>query len=177
MRIGMTRPFDAAATLSQGPLPHLSRGVLDPLLQVALRAGADLHVDRLAVLEQDQRRDGAHAVADRRLLVLVDVQLDDLHLAVELRRKLFEMRRDHLAGAAPFRPEIHDHRLVDASTSWAKLVSVTAAVMVLSMGIVEWKVGSAPGPVKERDCARSRAWPALFPCISAGIGMTFGPAV
>ena len=78
-------------------------------MQVALRAGADLHVDRLAALEHDERRDGAHALADRGLLVLVDVELDDLHLAVELGRQLLQVGRDHLAGTAPFRPEIHQN--------------------------------------------------------------------
>jgi hypothetical protein len=43
--------------------------------------------------------------------VLVDVHLDELHLALGGAHRLFEHRRELLAGAAPGRPEIDQHRL------------------------------------------------------------------
>ena len=65
----------------------------------------------LAILEHDEGRNGADAVLERRLLVFVDVELGDLHLALHLFRDFLERRRDHPAGTAPLRPEIDDHGL------------------------------------------------------------------
>src|SRR5262249_35195339 len=61
-------------------------------------------------LEDHQRRDRLDAVLGRGLRILIDVELDDLHLAVERARDLLEGRRDHPAGAAPFGPEVHHDR-------------------------------------------------------------------
>jgi len=43
--------------------------------------------------------------------VLVDVHLDELHLALGGADDLFQHRTELLARPAPFRPEIHQHRL------------------------------------------------------------------
>ena len=43
--------------------------------------------------------------------ILVDVELDDLDLAVELAGDLLKRRRDHAAGSAPLGPEIDHHGL------------------------------------------------------------------
>ena len=42
--------------------------------------------------------------------ILVDVELDDLHLFAERTGDLLERGRDHPARAAPLRPEIHHDR-------------------------------------------------------------------
>src|ERR1700731_1668967 len=82
----------------------------NPLDQLALGQRADLLGRDLTVLEDDQGRDAAHAVLGGRARVLVDIDLGDGDLAGELLGDLFERRRDHLAGAAPFRPEIYQDR-------------------------------------------------------------------
>src|SRR5438477_3743293 len=61
-------------------------------LQAALRIGADHGLGRLAVAEQDQRRDRHHVEGDRRVLILVDVQLDHLQLVPALLRDLLHHR-------------------------------------------------------------------------------------
>ena len=81
---------------------------VDPVLQRRFRRRADLVRHHFAVLEHEQRRDAAHAQLGRRFRVLVDVDLDDLHLACHLGRQLFQRRADLAAGAAPFGPEIDD---------------------------------------------------------------------
>src|SRR4051812_1566808 len=42
--------------------------------------------------------------------VLVDVELDDLHLPPAFLRRLLQRRSHRAAGAAPGRPEVHQHR-------------------------------------------------------------------
>jgi betaine-aldehyde dehydrogenase len=83
----------------------------DPLLQLLLRRGADLPGGELAVLEQHQGRDRHDAELRRGAGILVDVELDDLDLAIERFGNLFQRRRDHPARAAPFRPKIDHHGL------------------------------------------------------------------
>jgi len=95
--------------VQEAPFGRLD-GAADPLMQFLLRCGSDLARGNLAVLEQHQRWDRHDAVFGGRVRILVDVELDDLDLVTELTRDLFKRRRDHSAGAAPFRPEIHDHR-------------------------------------------------------------------
>src|SRR3954470_19449559 len=80
----------------------------NPLLQLLLRRGADLARGHLAALEDHQGRDRHHAIFRRRLRAFVDVQLDDLDLVAHRAGDFVQRRRDHAAGAAPFRPEI-DH--------------------------------------------------------------------
>src|ERR1700751_2931381 len=76
-------------------------GGRDLLLELLFGRGADLARGELAVLEQHQGRDRHDAVLLRGRRALVDVELDDLHLAVERTGDLLERGRDHLAGAAP----------------------------------------------------------------------------
>ena len=84
---------------------------LDERGDLALRQRAHEAVDRLAVDEGDHRRDrlDAHLARDGRMLV--DVHLDQLDLALGGLHDLFQDRRELLAGAAPRRPEIDQHRL------------------------------------------------------------------
>ena len=54
---------------------------LEALHQLRLGHEADDPLDRFTVLEQDHGRDAAHTEVHGRVLILVDVQLDDLELA------------------------------------------------------------------------------------------------
>src|SRR5690606_31659606 len=80
--------------------------------ELGLRQGADLARDHRAVLEQHQRGDAPHGVLGRGGRVLVDVQLGDLEPPLVVAGDLVEDRRDHLAGAAPFGPVVHEDRNV-----------------------------------------------------------------
>src|SRR3546814_19612887 len=66
----------------------------------------------LAILEQDHRRDAAHAIFGGSVRMVVDVELGDHHLAVQFVRNFLERRADHLARTAPFGPEIDEDRRV-----------------------------------------------------------------
>src|SRR5262249_21405795 len=70
---------------------------LQPLHQLRLGHEADDPLDHLAVLEQDHRRDARNAKVHGRVLVLVDVELDDPQLARLLSGDLLEYWRDHAA--------------------------------------------------------------------------------
>src|SRR5690349_5016137 len=76
-----------------------------------LRLRPDDRLRDLAVLEQDHGRDRQHLVLDRRLPVVVGVQLYHADI-VALGVDLLEDRRDHPAGTAPSRPEIDKYRSV-----------------------------------------------------------------
>src|SRR6266702_2641846 len=68
-------------------------------------------LDDLPVLEQQQSRDSLHAIAPRRIHRFIDVQLHHLEFARIIVGDLCYRRREHVAWAAPFRPEVHHHRL------------------------------------------------------------------
>src|SRR5437016_13937853 len=82
---------------------------LDPFVELALRQSADLGRRHLATLEQHHRRDAAHAVFARRLRVLVDIDLGGGDPPGHFGGEFVEKRRDHLAGAAPFGPEVDEN--------------------------------------------------------------------
>jgi hypothetical protein len=65
-----------------------------------------------AVLEENQRGDAADAELGRRLGVLVDIQFGHLDLVAVFSGNLVQDGGDHLAGAAPFGPEIQQHGLL-----------------------------------------------------------------
>src|SRR5690606_300301 len=96
-----------------------SRGGKVAVLQVAvkergelgLRQRADAVRLRLPVAVEDHGRDAPDAVFGGGGRVGVDVELRDLELALVLARDVVEHRREHLAWAAPFGPEIDEHRL------------------------------------------------------------------
>src|SRR5882757_6568484 len=100
----MSRPFQISINRSGSDRSG------DPLLQLRLRRGADLARGHLAALEDHQSRDRHHAVFRGRLRALVDVELHDLDLVAHRAGNLVERGGDHAAGAAPFGPEIDDHR-------------------------------------------------------------------
>src|SRR5690606_19527383 len=86
--------------------------LVDHLAELGLADGPDLGGLDLPVLEQQQHRDRPHVVLHGRVAVLVDVDLHHLGLAGVLGRQLVQGRGDHLAGTAPLRPEIDQHRLL-----------------------------------------------------------------
>src|SRR4029450_8319392 len=67
---------------------------------------------RLAVFEENRRRNREHVVARCCDRVLVDVQLRELYAAAVLCLELLENRIDCFARPAPRRPEIQDDRRV-----------------------------------------------------------------
>lgn len=93
-------------------LRHQTNGsaaiAFEEVLQLCAVQGAHLRRDQAAVTEKHQGRDAPDAKASRRSAVLVDVHLDHFDLAGLVFRKLVKQWRDHLAWAAPRRPEI-DH--------------------------------------------------------------------
>src|SRR5262245_51254044 len=108
--------------MAEGPtwwstLRHRGRGREKPLdgeaegaLDRALRLCADDGRSRLAVLEQDHRRDRGNAVPIRQLALLVDVDLDELDLTIALFGNPVENRRDRMTRSAPLGPEVDEHR-------------------------------------------------------------------
>src|SRR5271166_6629067 len=84
-----------------------SDGLGNPSFQFAFRQGADLGGSHLPILEQHQGRDAANAIGARDAGILINVELGYGHLALQLVGDLFQSRADHLAGSAPFGPEIH----------------------------------------------------------------------
>jgi len=78
------------------------------LQRVFVREPDDLLHD-LTALEQQQRRDAADAELERRIRILIHVQLSDDHLAVVILRQLVDRGRQPLARAAPFCPEINEY--------------------------------------------------------------------
>ena len=65
--------------------------------------------------------------------MVVDVHLDQLHLALGGLHDLLEHRGELLAGAAPGRPEIDQHRLaLDASVTSVRNVWVVVSLMTAS---------------------------------------------
>jgi hypothetical protein len=81
------------------------------LLDLAFRQRPHEAINSLTVDEGEHRRDRLHPHLARQLLVLVDVDLDHLHLAVGGLHHLFKGWPQLLAWPAPRRPEINDHRL------------------------------------------------------------------
>jgi hypothetical protein len=61
---------------------------------------------------------------------MVDVDLGDLELALVARGEIVEDRRDHLARAAPFGPEIHEHGLAGVEDLILELVVVDMGNML-----------------------------------------------
>jgi hypothetical protein len=79
--------------------------------ELGLAQRADLGGRQLAILEQHQRRNATDAELGRDFAVFVDVHLGDLQLACVGGGHFVQDRGNHLAGAAPFGPVVHQHRL------------------------------------------------------------------
>src|SRR3546814_3406214 len=70
--------------------------VFQPRLDPALGLGADLGRGGGPALEQDHRRNAAHAVTAGGVGIVVDIELGDRHLLTQFVRNLLEARPDHL---------------------------------------------------------------------------------
>ena len=79
---------------------------LDEGLDLRRRLRAEETVHRLPAHEGEDRRDRLHPHLRRDALVLVDVDLDQPHLALGLGDRLLQRRRQRLARPAPGRPEV-----------------------------------------------------------------------
>ena len=101
----------AAISSSVAPGPDGADQLLDEGLDLALGQRAHEAVDRLALLEGDDGGDRLDAELAGDLRMLVDVHLDQLDLALGALDHLLDHRGQLLAGAAPGRPEIDQHRL------------------------------------------------------------------
>ena len=72
-------------------------------------------VDDATVAKRLDRGDPTDAELLRKLLVCVDVHLDELDRTVPAGNRLLEHRRERETGAAPGSPEVHKHRDVRGS--------------------------------------------------------------
>src|SRR6266511_5238060 len=80
----------------------------ESLLQSRLGLRADRRRGRLAVLEEDYRRDRLDPEALRERGLLVDVHVDELEVAVRLLHDPVEHGRHRVTRPAPFGPEVDD---------------------------------------------------------------------
>src|SRR5690606_18313499 len=147
--------------------------------ELRLRQGAHLAGDHRAVLEEHQRGDAPHGVLGGGGGVLVHVQLPDLEPPLVVAGDLVENRRDHLAGAAPFGPVVHEDRNV--RLEHVLLERVVGYLLDCHCSSLE--CGRYPGTaIAARDGARSMpvihprevttaasAPPALLECPRAGL--------
>ena len=85
---------------------------VEHLGKLALRNGANALIDDFPALEQKQGRDATYLEAERSLLVVIYIQLANLSFAIVLRGQSIDRRSQHPARAAPFGPEINQHRLI-----------------------------------------------------------------
>ena len=83
----------------------------DFLREYVFRSRADLLVDDLPVLDEQNRRDVADGILHGDRIVRIDVAFADRHFAFVFAGQFVDDRSDHPAGAAPFGPEIDYQRL------------------------------------------------------------------
>src|SRR3546814_4293920 len=84
-----------AAPAFAGATARALQRPFEPALERAFRRRADLGLGDLAILEQDHRRDAAHAIFGGSVRMVVDVELGDHHLAVQLDRKSTRLNSSH----------------------------------------------------------------------------------
>ena len=86
-----------------------------------LGCSTNLGVGNSTVLEQDHRRNPAHAVFRRGIGMVVDVELHNRDIVTQLFANFFKARADHLARAAPFRPKIDEDRFAGLQNLGVKI--------------------------------------------------------
>ncbi len=94
---------------SRAFLPCGAKERLHELAELAFWNRTHEAIDRLAVLESIDGRNGLDAQLLRDLRVFVDIDLDETKRALSLGHEAFEQRAQLFARAAPGRPEINDH--------------------------------------------------------------------
>src|SRR5690606_3840747 len=92
----------AAGLSAPPPTRKGSDRLVDPGFQRSFRRSADLVRNDLPVLEQEKRRNTAHAKGGGAFGVLVHVDFDDFHTAFVFGCQLFQRGADLAARPAPF---------------------------------------------------------------------------
>ena len=109
------RPAEPGNGRSEGAsaLPGLALKSFQFLQKARLgRACADDLVFHFAVFEEKEERDGSHVVFRGQTLSVVDVDLADFETVANFAGHFVQNRSDHLAGAAPFCPEVDENGFV-----------------------------------------------------------------
>src|SRR3990172_4133114 len=93
--------------------PRLIANVLiEFFLERRFACDTDHLVRYIPILEKDQRRNAHDIESAGDVRIFVGVELPENYLPIVIAVELFDYRSDHLAWAAPGRPEIDNHRLV-----------------------------------------------------------------
>ena len=79
--------------------------------EIAFAFGTAKLVDDLAAFKEEERGQGVDAVLGGQILLFVGIHFADFDFTIIFGGELIQERRDHFAGAAPFRPEVHHDRL------------------------------------------------------------------
>ncbi len=108
-RLGLPQAKQAIA-LFERQVGWAGRQGADKLSQARLRLHTCELSGHFAVFESLNRRDAVDAIAQSQVLVLVHIDFCQAKTALGFVRQFFQHRPQHLARAAPFRPEIHNHR-------------------------------------------------------------------
>jgi hypothetical protein len=95
--------------LERAPSAFSGRDAIEFAFEIALAAEANDLIGNLSAAEYQKRGDGTDAILGGQSLVLIDIDFADLDPPVVFRGEFIEDRRDHLTGAAPFRPEIDEN--------------------------------------------------------------------
>src|SRR5829696_5673723 len=83
--------------------------LVDDLLKVVFLCQADDRLDHLSAFEEQNRRNAADLIHLRHLGIVVDIHLADRDLAQVFGSEGVDRGAETLTGAAPLRPEIHQH--------------------------------------------------------------------
>ena len=89
---------------------------LDMFFDAVDERGIALHADNavnfLAVLDEEHGGDAHDVEASGATGIVIDIQLGDDHLSIIFSGQVCDGGGQHVAGAAPFRPEVDDGQLV-----------------------------------------------------------------
>ncbi len=87
------------------------RNAVEAGFEFAFAAQSHDLLSHLPLMKEKQRRNGMHAILRRQPLIVLDVDLADLHPAAVFLGEFIQNRAKCLAGTTPFGPEInHDGR-------------------------------------------------------------------
>jgi hypothetical protein len=103
-------------------IPFVSERSVDEFVQLGTIQPTGVLGDYLAVLEEKEGRDVSDAETIGEHGILVHVDLADSYLAFVARCGLVKKWSNRLAGAAPNRPEIHQHREIALGHRAVKII-------------------------------------------------------
>jgi 4-hydroxy-tetrahydrodipicolinate synthase len=115
LRGGIVVGEEGSACLIHHDVEFGGENPLDPLANCRFGERTCERVGDLAVPKSDDHRDALHAVLGGKLLVGVDVDLDEFEGASGFRRDLLEDRSQDKARLTPCGPEVHDDRNLTAA--------------------------------------------------------------